>query len=530
LPHEKSLLTINQTGSVFIEYAPLFFMKKLIVLFLYTLFSISITFSQPYYSKMFDVLGGWESAACFIPSENGNNKILGTSIDFFDDSLKYRRSFYATLLSDLELVLDTVNYLKGEYHVMSTTYFNLNNRIKYIYAIDSSNSTRKYYLQDLTYYLKYNKIIESPILINENLKLFRSTSSICLQNKRIYLFGNSQNSTTAPFAILCIDTIGRQLWYKTYPGRRYFTSGIAIDDDGNFLLGGGGYRGDGGAFDTFYKWIAKMDTSGNFIWEHKYEDSVIYGGGLPIIINGSYYWLGDKSNVGEIAYSFIIKTDRNGNKVWAKELMRAASPYSFYPVVNGFYSPVVRNDHIYATGYEVESFDSGYTFKDFVLLAKIDTLGNLKWKRRFSQWYKDNRAFSLTAVPDGFIICADGKDTTHTTGFTDAWIIKTDTNGCIIPGCHLADGLVQLTNPDAFVTVYPNPATDNITVQITDNRAKLKSYLLYDSKGNFIKQHQLPNNPETVDIATDKLSAGNYYLVLELQGGERAVKKIMIQR
>ncbi|MFN4082527.1 MAG: T9SS type A sorting domain-containing protein, partial [Bacteroidia bacterium] len=338
------------------------------------------------------------------------------------------------------------------------------------------------------------------------------------------------HSTTAPFAILCIDTTGKQLWYKIYWGKRQFASGVAIDDDGNFLLGGGGYRGDGGAIDTFYKWTAKMDTSGNFIWEHKYEDSVKYGGGIPVVINGSYYWLGGKSNLNEIAYSFIMKTNRNGNTEWAKELIRAASPYTFTPVVNGLYSPVVVNGNIYTTGYEVESFDSGYTFKDFVILTKVDTLGNLKWKRRFSQWYKDNRAFSLTAVPDGFIICADGKDTTHTTGFTDAWIIKTDTNGCIVPGCHLTDGLVQITNPDAFVNVFPNPASDNITVQITDSRAKLKSYFLYDGKGNFITQQALTTNTDKFDINTQQLPTGNYYLVLELEQGQRATKKILIHR
>jgi len=169
-------------------------------------------------------------------------------------------------------------------------------------------------------------------------------------------------------------------------------------------------------------------------------------------------------------------------------------------------------------------------YRDFIQFGKYDTLGNLKWLRKFSQWYKDNRAFSLTAVPDGFIICADGKDTTHTTGFTDAWIIKTDTNGCILPGCHLTDGLVQITNPDAFINVFPNPASDNVTVQITDERAKLKSYFIYDTQGNFMLQQAIHHTPETFSINTQQLPNGNYYLVLELAGGERAVKKLMIQR
>jgi hypothetical protein len=483
---------------------------------------------------MFDFFNVWESAAnvIFYNESTGDMSITGTARDFFTSDTLIHGAVFTAYLRNTGSNQVRVLFARDSVRYYTHVGLQLNNILMLksndLRTFTSVNRNIKY---ELIYFNQFGDTIFS-FQTNPNQDKFDGLQMIRLDNK-LFIYGrdiSNSSSTTAPFAILCIDTTGKQLWYKTYPGKRYQTSGVVIDDEGNFLLGGGGYKGDGGAFDTLFGWYAKMDTAGNFIWEHKYEDSVIYGGGLPIVINESYYWLGDKSNLSEIAYSYIIKTDRDGNQLWAKELMRAASQNSFYPVVNGLYSPLVKNGNIYATGYEVESFDSGYTFKDFVLLAKIDTLGNLKWKRRFSQWYKDNRAFSLTAVPDGFIICADGKDTTHTTGFTDAWIIKTDTNGCIIPGCHLTDGLVQLTNPDAFVTVYPNPVTDKITVQITDNRAQLKSYLLYDSKGNFINQQAISNYPETVDIATNKLLTGTYFLVLELQGGERAVKKIMIQR
>ncbi|MCG9880481.1 MAG: T9SS type A sorting domain-containing protein [Bacteroidia bacterium] len=506
-------------------------MKNIAVLLVYLLVSVYSSRGQQAFSKMYNLFGGWEAAYTVVNVSDSDIVFSGDFTDRFDPKIIDSPIFNAITLFRINLngglIESKYFYQNGYLYYSGWEAYELKGSKSLFFGKNLMGRKNKNYFYAS---INLNNLDTFYTILLEKTDTLIDLRKFIVHNGQIYSFGTMGNYLGAPFHVASFDTTGRQLWYKTYPNRRNFASGIAIDDDGNFLIGGGGYRGDGGTFDTFYKWVAKMDTSGYFIWEHQFDDSVKYGGGLPVIINGSYYWLGGKSNLGETAYSFITKTDRNGNAEWGNELIRAGSPYIFYPVINGLYSPVVVNANIYATGVEVESYDSGYTFKDYVLLAKIDTLGNLKWKRKFGQWYKDNRAFSLSAIPDGFIICADGKDTTHATGFTDAWIIKTDTNGCIVPGCHLTDGLVQIANPDAFVLVYPNPATDKITVQITDSRAKLKSYTLYDNKGNFNKHQQFTNYPEIVDITTDKLLAGFYYLVLELKDGEKAVKKILIQR
>lgn len=480
---------------------------------------------------MYNLFGGWEAAYSVVSISDTEIIFCGDFTDRFDPVNSDSPIVNAFTLFKIDangtLIKSNYFYEYGYIYYTGWSSFDMNGNKNIFYGRNILGRKEKRYYYSTINLVDCDTISTTLLQKSDTLADIRK---FVINYNRIYGLGFKGTSLGSPFYIVCFDTTGKQLWYKTYPGRRYFTSGVAIDHEGNFLLGGGGYKGDGGAFDTFYKWYAKMDTSGGFIWEHQLDDSVAFAGGSPIVINDSYYWLGSKSNKTEIAYSYLIKTDYDGNRLWAKTLLQANSPNVYSPVINGLYSALVKNANIYATGYEVESFDSGYTFKDFVLLTKVDTLGNLKWKRRFSQWYKDNRAFSLTAVPDGFIICADGKDTTHTTGFTDAWIIKTDTNGCILPGCHLTDGLVQITNPDAFINVFPNPASDNVTVQITDERAKLKSYFIYDAQGNYISQQAIHHTPETFSINTQQLPNGNYYLVLELAGGERAVKKIMIQR
>lgn len=503
-------------------------MKNISVLLVYLFVFVCPSKGQQAFSKMFDLYSGWEAAYNVVNVSDSDIVFSGDFTDRFDPKNIDSPIFNAITLFRINLNGDLIEskylYQHGYLYYSGWEAYEMKGSKSLFFGRNLIGRKDKNYFYAL---INLNNLDTFYTILLEKTDTLIDLRKFMVHNGRIYSFGFRGNYLGAPFHVASFDTTGRQLWYKTYPNRRNFASGIAIDDDGNFLLGGGGYRGDGGAFDTFYKWVAKMDTSGYFIWEHQFEDSVKYGGGLPVIINGSYYWLGGKSNLGETAYSFITKTDRNGIAEWAKELIRAASPYIFYPVVNGLYSPVVVNSNIYATGYEVESYDSGYTFKDYVLLSKIDTLGNLKWKRKFSQWYKDNRAFSLSAIPDGFIICADGKDTTHTTGFTDAWIIKTDTNGCIIPGCHMLDGVNEVIDAKNYAKVYPNPASHQITIEFTDPMQTKIDYIeLLDEKGVSLVRQVV--NKQTHALNTSHLPNGMYYLAAYFNGDKRVVKKVKI--
>ncbi len=474
----------------------------------------------------------WESANTILYYNFAKKELIytGTYINFFvSDSTKYGHAFICKLDSF------------GQNTIKSTFASPPHNVIGYYPVYTGSSIILKYEEQkqnafdNKLFYMSTDGDTIASYQVEYPPKFNSLTYTLHPSNKFIYSMGKditNSASTTAPFAILCIDTTGKQLWYKTYPGKRRYTNSVVVDDDGNFVIAGSSYKGDGGAFDTTSGWYAKLDTAGNFIWEIELNrKSTYFTDVLSVFKAESAFFLSSNNDasyfdahVKDTSFVSLFKINEDGDIEWFRRYLE--NPYKKNIWAGRF---IESNNFAYGIGGYIT--DEGWqNYTQYSMLVKVDLSGNLIWKRLFKQWHRDNRFFSLTAVPDGFIICADGKDTTHTTGITDAWIIKTDTNGCIIPGCHLTDGLVQLTSPDAFVLVYPNPATDKITVQITDNRAKLKSYSLYDAKGNFIKQQALINHPQTVEIVTNNLSAGNYYLVLELQDGERAVKIIIIQR
>ncbi|MDZ4669145.1 MAG: T9SS type A sorting domain-containing protein [bacterium] len=352
---------------------------------------------------------------------------------------------------------------------------------------------------------------------------------------KIYAFGFNGNVLGSPFAALCFDTTGKQLWYKVYTNKRVYPTGSAITTDGHFIIGGvQTVLGDlgNGIRDSTFAWFAKIDTLGNIIWEKKIENKYQ----LPVLnvnvisINSKYYWFGGGSGSQKDltirAFADLTVTNEKGEIIqYTKTLQGIAS--KFYSTGTYIGYPIYKNGFLYGLGQASDTM-SYAKYNDYIQFCKLDTLGNIKWRRTFSQWYMSNRPYSLTAVNDGFIICADGKDTTHTTGFTDAWIIKTDTNGCIIPGCHLLDGITEVLDAGNYAKVYPNPASSQITIEFIDpKQTKIDFIELIDEKGISLQTQQVNN--QTFTLSTAHLPNGMYYLAAYFNGNKRVVKKVLVQ-
>lgn len=391
-------------------------------------------------------------------------------------------------------------------------------RVYYLAALDTLNV-------DTQYTRKLNKL-DSAIDIR---------SSLFYHNK-LYLFGFKGYAQGSPFAALCFDTTGKQLWYKVYPDKLVFPTGAAIASDGSFLVGGvQTKKGDisKGERDSLNPFLGKMDTLGNFIWEKKIPNSPnlsvqnIY----PIEINDNYYWFGgypsSQKDLSRLAYSYLIKTNTSGDIILNKKIIEGISSDANQMSCHLGLFPLFKKGNIYTVGFVTDTL-SYHQYNDYIQLCKLDTFGNIKWRRTFSQWYMSNRPYSLSALSDGFIICADGKDTTHSTGFTDAWIIKTDTNGCIIPGCHLADAVIEVVDENNYVKVYPNPANTNITIEFSDpQQTKIDWIEILDERGVSL-QSKIVNN-QSYSLNTSHFSNGMYYLAAYFKGNKRVVKKMIIQ-
>jgi len=493
---------------------------KLVIPFLLLNFAVN---GQPYFSKMYNLFGAWEGCMSVINYTQNEIILTGSTINFNAiDSTKYRQIY--TWKVDSSGQKTTIIKVFGKEYYYYSGMFVLKTPNSKIGVLGSDS------LSCLNYFLLYFDSISnvnSTFKVEVNNKF--NNLAIVNSGNRIYFFGTDiKNSTTKPpLAVLCTDTLGKQLWYKVYPGKRALTSNVATYEN-KFLIGGGIYKGNNN--DSLVGWYGCMDTSGNFIWDIILPSNSEFPGGSPIIVNKAIYWLGSVPGGNKYkdkkAYAYLFKTDSSGNIIYSKKVLEGTTSKQYFTWCDLSYM-VSKHNYIYAAGVVTDTFSS-IAYNDYIQFCKIDTLGNIKWRRLFKQWYKDNRAFSLTAIQDGFIICADGKDTTHSTGFTDAWIIKTDTNGCIIPGCHLSDGIVEVLDASNYVKVFPNPANTEISILFDDpNKTKIDWVELLDSQGQSLQTFL--GNDNYCNFSTSNFPNGIYYLAAYFNGKQRIVKKILVQ-
>ncbi len=205
-------------------------------------------------------------------------------------------------------------------------------------------------------------------------------------------------------------------WQKTFGGSDDdYAEAITPTKDGGFIVAGGtGSFGNGGG-DVY---LIKIDKNGNKIWQKtfggsKYDEAKAItptkdGGFIVAGFTDSF------GNGGEDVY--LIKIDKDGNKIWQKTF--GGSDYDEARAI----TPTKDGGFIVA-GF-TSSFGNGYSD---IYLIKIDKNGNKIWQKTFGGSY-NNEAEAITPTKDGGFIVAGHTDS-FGNGGNDVYLIKIDKNG-----------------------------------------------------------------------------------------------------
>ncbi len=306
-------------------------------------------------------------------------------------ALDSKRNVYVTGLgydptvpvTDIDIV--TVKYNENGTKLWSETFGNnANYEEAHDIAIDSSGNVyitglksamNIIYCQTLKYDNNWNDEVwedKTPnLLLNKAEPKNSSCQGIAVDNKQnIYLAGMASLHNSYDFIIIKSDSIGNEVWNKSYDyGRTDRAEDIALDSSGNIYATGRfenvsrGFRSD---FLT-----VKLDNNGNEIWKREYNNnnpnSECEPYGLSVDQFGNVYVAGTASVLDN---NFtIIKYDSNGNLIWVKSsdggLGLDDYAYGIIADDNGF---------IYITG------EGNGNHKDF-LTIKYDSSGNEIWRR-----------------------------------------------------------------------------------------------------------------------------------------------------
>jgi len=200
---------------------------------------------------------------------------------------------------------------------------------------------------------------------------------------------------------------------KTYGGTSdEGASSVQQTSDGGYIVVG--YTTSfGTGYDAF---LIKTDANGNIIWAKtyggtSYASSVQQTSDGGYIVAGSTYSSGTGSN--DI---FLIKTDAKGNIQWAKIYGGTVSDFAF--------SVQQTSDGGYIVAGFTTSFGAG---EADIFLIKTDAKGNIQWAKTYGG-ATDDGAFSVQQTSDGGYILAGGTNS-FGTGEEDIFLIKTDAKG-----------------------------------------------------------------------------------------------------
>jgi TolB-like protein len=215
------------------------------------------------------------------------------------------------------------------------------------------------------------------------------------------------------------DANGNIIWTKTYGGTSADVAhSVQQTSDGGYIVAGGTRSFGAGNFDFF---LIKTDANGNIIWAKTYGGTLnerAYS--VQQTSDGGYIVAGETWSFGADSNDiFLVKTDANGNIIWAKTYGGTYWDYAF--------SVQQTSDGGYIVAGYTESFGGG---NYDIFLVKTDANGNIIWAKTYGGTLNE-RAYSVQQTSDGGYIVA-GVTYSFGAGGWDIFLIKTEANGDII--------------------------------------------------------------------------------------------------
>ena len=216
--------------------------------------------------------------------------------------------------------------------------------------------------------------------------------------------------------VIKLDAKGNMEWDNNFGGTGWDEIySIIQTKDGSFITTGCVWSKGAGRGDVR---VAKLNKRGNLVWDKTFGGSENDEAHSIIQTNDGGYAVAGFTvleDTGDRDF-WVIKLDKDGNKVWDKTLGGTSEDWANSIIQN-------KNGDYIVAGW-TKSMGAG---KTDVWIVKLDKRGNLVWDKTFGGSENDE-AHSIIQTDDGGYAVA-GWTKSKGTGNSDIWIIKLDENG-----------------------------------------------------------------------------------------------------
>ena len=509
---------------------------KYIELVFFSLIFIHNNYTQQFYSKIYPSLQAERTAdgISSLTTLNIQNEAILVNLQW--SILNANKYSYASKVNSFGEIIwskqlsDSINFLLPKDCRMLNNGFIFLCGSKYFNAINKRQMWYAYYDQEMN--LLHDHIINDEFdnpEIQRILQLKNSELVLCGHNSKYNNRGNGA-SEKARAMVMRVDTLGNVKWYhefydSTDEKELHGFSGLAEDEDGNVYVSGanGNRDGNGDAI------MAKIDRDGKVLWYRQYSSKDAEGfTSLYLQKNGSILAIGFSGSPDIFSTSwlkvYVANLDRNGNINWEKKHSLR------YDV--GFSNCVAADDGNYVCTGAVQDKEEpdGKDNRDG-FLQKLSPNGDVIWEHQYSNWNRRVEFFwNLSKAYDGGYFLGGMSWISEDVHESRSWVVKTDSNGCIVPGCTTDFITEKEPHKDLFL-LSPNPTQDYVNVYMNDVEFYDRKYdlHLYDQQGRIVQHHVVQGRVTQVDLSS--LSAGMYYYrIVDERNKVRQSGKVVVNR
>jgi len=359
--------------------------------------------------------------------------------------------------------------------------------------------------------------------------------SLKYKNGSIYFsgeFGNTINLDTFSISsnglsdafIARIDTSGTVIWIRTAGGTGYDSaSGVTVDDNGNIYISGtfsdsvnfGPFQVISNGGDDIF--ICKYDSAGTEQWirtmggvsdDQGSKLATDHSGNVYIVCRISYDFSIDSFSFFGYRGFMILKFDSNGSFKWLNQA---------YAAWDSGWSNIItdNNDNLFLCG---EFSDTVFIENDTIIgtgmstyqgcIARYTTDGHMVWFKYNTGWgacmpaciYASNDSVLwATGMFSGLVLLDD--QILSPTGGNDIFVARLSNIDQL--------GVVS-NNFGNDVSLYPNPAKSNLTLEFKYKYIKEFEIIIYNSLGSVISSEISHDNIMTINIGN--LPSGLYFV------------------
>ena len=340
--------------------------------------------------------------------------------------------------------------------------------------------------------------------------------------------------------LLKTDNSGNKQWGKVYGNNMVeMPKSLLTTSDGDIIVGGTRNNLNLAVQNYIYQClIFRTDSTGNVIWNYLTNNNqgLIDAANDMVLTDTGSLVIATNFGTEVVLPSFnIVKFDKmvfklnvNNSIEWQRKF-KDKTPTTITTLNN-----VVRASD--GSGFVIAGIStettSSITSEIRGWIGKVSPEGDSLWTREYIGVECDNprhQILDLKETPDGgFILCGESKDLDATNLRQQAWLLKLDQHGCLVPGCYTATEDTQGEEPTIRLAIYPNPTSDYLNFYLrTPRPAKQASFRIINMEGKLMQSFKSDRPAATFIVPVQEWAAGVYFLQYLEEGVVRASEKFI---